>query len=344
MAENREGEAALPPLSEHGLIARYFAPLARDFPGAYGLKDDAAVIEPPPGADLVVTTDALVAGVHFFAADDPADIAWKALAVNVSDLVAKGSVPLAYSLALALPPPPSPEFLGQFTAGLAEAQRHFGIALSGGDTTSTGGGALMIAVTAFGLVPRGQAVRRGGARPGDSLYVSGTIGDAALGLMLRRGDADAARWPVSGEEREWLIRRYLRPQPRTALAPLILAHASAAMDISDGLAIDCGRLCAASGVAAVIEASAVPLSPAASAIAAAEPRLLRAILTGGDDYEVLLAARGGEEAALEGAAMRAGIPLARIGALAEGPAALTVLGRDGVPLDLGAGGFDHFTT
>jgi thiamine-monophosphate kinase len=342
MAEKREGEARQP-LSEHGLIVRYFAPLARDFPGAYGLKDDAAVIEPPPGADLVVTTDALVAGVHFFADDDPADIAWKALAVNVSDLIAKGAAPLAYSLALALPPPPSPEFLGGFTAGLAEAQRHFGIALSGGDTTSAGGGVLMIAVTAFGVAPRGQAVRRGGASPGDSLYVSGAIGDAALGLMLRRGDADAARWPVSREERNWLIQRYLRPQPRTALAPLLLAHASAAMDISDGLAIDCGRLCAASGVAAMIEASAVPLSPPASAIVAAEPRLLRAILTGGDDYEVLFAVRGGEEAALEAAAMRVGIPLARIGALAEGPAALTVLGRNGAPLDLGAGGFDHFT-
>lgn len=344
MAENGQGEATRPPLSEHGLIARYFAPLARDFPGAYGLKDDAAVIEPPPGTDLVVTTDALVAGVHFFADDAPADIAWKALAVNVSDLVAKGAAPLAYSLALALPPPPSPEFLSRFTDGLAQAQRQFGIALSGGDTTSAGSGALMIAVTAFGAVPRGQAVRRGGARPGDSLYVSGAIGDAALGLKLRRGDTDAGGWPVSREAREWLIRRYLRPEPRTALAPLLLVHASAAMDISDGLAIDCGRLCAASGVAAAIQASAVPLSPPASAIAAAEPRMLRAILTGGDDYEVLFAVRRGEETALEGAAARAGIPVARIGAFGEGPAALTVLGDDGAPLDLGAGGFDHFTT
>src|SRR5688572_10070313 len=125
MAETGKGEAAGQPLSEHGLIARYFAPLAIGFPGAYGLRDDAAVIEPPAGADLVVTTDALVAGVHFFADDDPADIAWKALAVNVSDLVAKGAAPLAYSLALALPPPPSPEFLGRFAGGLAEAQSHF---------------------------------------------------------------------------------------------------------------------------------------------------------------------------------------------------------------------------
>jgi thiamine-monophosphate kinase len=342
MAEKREGglDAAL---SEQDLIARYFAPLAHDFPGAYGLMDDAAVIEPPPGADLVVTTDALVAGVHFFSDDAPADIAWKALAVNVSDLAAKGAAPLAYSLALALPPPPSMEFLAGFSAGLAEAQRHFGIVLSGGDTTATRGGALMVSITALGTVPRGQAVRRGGARPGDSLYVSGTIGDAALGLKLRRGDADAAAWPISDAAREWLIRRYLRPEPRTALAGALLAHATAAMDISDGFVIDCGRLCAASGVAARVAASAIPLSQAASAVTAAESLMLHTALTGGDDYEVLFAVRGGEEAALESAAGHAGIPVARIGAISEGQAALTLLDNDGAPLDLGAGGFDHFT-
>jgi thiamine-monophosphate kinase len=343
MADEREGEAGEAPLSEHGLIARYFAPLARDFPGADGLKDDAAVIEPPPGADLVVTTDALVAGVHFFAGDAPADIAWKALAVNVSDLVAKGATLLAYSLALALPSPPSAAFLAGFAAGLAEAQARFGILLSGGDTTGTGGGPLMICVTAFGTVPRGQAVRRGGARPGDSLYVSGTIGDAVLGLKLRRGDVDAAAWPLGDAERDWLLGRYLRPTPHTALAAVLLSHASAAMDISDGLAIDCGRLCAASGVAASIDASAVPLSPAASAVLAADSAMRRSILTGGDDYEVLFAVRGGEEAALEAVARQAGVPVTRIGAVGVGPAALSILDSNGTPLDLGVGGFDHFT-
>jgi thiamine-monophosphate kinase len=341
MAESGEGGQARP-LSEHGLIARYFAPLARDFPGAYGLRDDAAVIEPPPGSDLVVTTDALVAGVHFFADDAPADIAWKALAVNVSDLVAKGATPLAYSLALVLPPPPSAEFLAGFTGGLGEAQRQFGIALSGGDTTGTRGGDIMIAVTAFGTVPRGQTVRRGGAKPGDSLYVGGTIGDAALGLKLRRGDADAAAWPIQDADRQWLTHRYLRPQPRTALAPVLLAHATAAMDISDGLAIDCGRLCAASGVGARVEASAVPLSPAAAGVVAADARLLRTVLTGGDDYEVLFAVRAGAEQAAERAAAAAGVAIARIGCIAEA-AAVTFAGGDGLPLDLGSGGFDHFT-
>ena len=330
------------PLSEQGLIARYFAPLAKDFPGAYGLRDDAAIIETPVGVDLVVTMDALVAGVHFFPDDAPADIAWKALAVNVSDLAAKGATPLAYSLALALPPPPSAVFLEGFAAGLAEAQAAFGIALSGGDTTSARGDALTIAVTAFGTVPHGGIIRRGGARAGDSLYVSGTIGDAALGLKLRRGDRDARDWPLADDARHWLVARYLRPQPRIALAAALLAYASAAMDISDGLAIDCRRLCATSGVEATIEASRVPLSAAVSAIIASDPDLLRAVLTGGDDYEILFAVRSGEEAAMEQVAASTGVAVTRVGAITAGAPGLTVLDTDGVSLDLGAGGYDHF--
>jgi thiamine-monophosphate kinase len=345
MADEENGAPAPlapPALSEHGLIARYFAPLAKDFPGAYGLRDDAAVIEPPPGADLVVTMDALVTGVHFLTDDDPADIAWKSLAVNVSDLAAKGATPLAYSLALALPSPPSSTFLAGFATGLAQAQAAFGIALSGGDTTRARGDALTIAVTAFGAVPHGRTVRRGGARAGEALYVSGTIGDAALGLKLRRGDADALAWPMAEEARQWLVRRYLRPEPRTGLASALIAHASASMDVSDGLVVDCRRLCAASGLAATLDAAAVPLSPAASAAVGHAPDLLRTALTGGDDYEVLFSVRAGDEAAMERAAAAAGIAITRVGALITGAPALTVRDRHGAPLDLGAGGYDHF--
>jgi thiamine-monophosphate kinase len=335
------GEDGGKPLSEHDLIARYFAPLAAGFPGADGLKDDAAVIAPPPGADLVVTTDALIAGVHFFPDDAPADIAWKALAVNVSDLAAKGATPLAYSLALAMPGPPSPAFLGGFASGLGAAQQRFAIALSGGDTCAAP--VLMIAITAFGIVPQGRIVRRGGAQPGDLLYVTGAIGDAALGLKLRRGDADAAGWPLSAAERDALIARYLRPEPRTLLAAALLAHASAAMDVSDGLAIDCQRLCAASGVAACIEAGAVPLSAAAASLAA-RPEALRLMLTGGDDYEILAAIPPGRAAAFEADSRAAGVAASRIGrvATAGGPG-LTILGADGTPLDMGSPGFDHFS-
>jgi thiamine-monophosphate kinase len=345
MADEENGAAAgsaPPPLSEHGLIARYFAPLAKDFPGAYGLKDDAAVIEPPVGADLVVTMDALVTGVHFLADDDPADIAWKSLAVNVSDLAAKGATPLAYSLALALPSPPSAAFLAGFAAGLAEAQAAFGIALSGGDTTRARGDALTIAVTAFGTVPHGRTLRRGAARPGEALYVSGTIGDAALGLMLRRGDAGTRLWPITDAAKQWLLRRYLRPEPRTGLAAALLAHASASMDVSDGLVVDCRRLCAASGVAAMLDAAAVPLSPAASTAIGGAPDLLRTALTGGDDYEVLFSVRAGEDVAMEQAAAATGIAITRIGTLMTGAPALTVRDRQGASLDLGAGGYDHF--
>jgi thiamine-monophosphate kinase len=341
MSEHGDRAPDAAPLSEEGMIARFFVPLASNFPGAYGLRDDAAVIEPPPGHDLVVTTDALVAGVHFFADDHPADIAWKALAVNVSDLAAKGAAPLAYSLALALPAPPSEAFLSGFAAGLAEAQAAFGIALSGGDTTSTRG-ETMISVTAFGTVPRGKALRRGEARSGDTLYVSGTIGDGALGLKLRRGDADAAGWPVGGDAREWLISRYLRPQPRIALAPALIAHAAAAMDISDGLMIDCRRLCVASGLAGTIHAPAIPFAPHALPIVQS-PDMLRLAMTGGDDYEILAAIRSGEEAAFEAAAAHAGVRVSRVGRLSAGTPGVIVIGADGPPLDTGRGGFEHFT-
>lgn len=329
------------PLSEEALIARYFAPLAAGFPGADGLRDDAAVIEPPPGCDLVVTMDALVAGVHFFADDAPADIAWKALAVNVSDLAAKGATPLAYSLAIALPSPPSPAFLAGFAEGLGAAQARFGIALSGGDTTGCGRGVLTIAITAFGTAPRGRTLRRGGARAGDSLYVSGTIGDGALGLKLRRADADAASWPLDEAGRAWLIARYLRPEARDCLAPALLAHASAAMDVSDGLVIDCGRLARVCGLAAMIEAAAIPFAPAAAALVGA-PGMLRAAITGGDDYEILAAIRAGEEAAFEAEAARSHVPVTRIGTLGAGVPGVTVRGDGGVSLDMGAAGFDHF--
>ena len=339
MAEDRDGTPD-GVLSEETLIARYFVPLAKDFPGSYGLRDDAAVIEPPPGTDLVVTTDALVAGVHFFADDAPADIAWKALAVNVSDLAAKGATPLAYSLALALPPPPSAAFLAGFAQGLAEAQAHFDIALSGGDTCASQGGVLTIAVTAFGWVGRGKAVRRGGARPGDSLYVSGTIGDAALGLKLRRGDVDAAVWPLDETARQWLIGRFMRPEPRTALAPAILAHASASMDISDGLAIDCRRLCAASDVGAQIDLAAIPFAEAVRDLVLT-PEILRTAITGGDDYEILSAIRAGQDAAFEREAAEASVRATQIGSIVEGEEPVFIQ-ADGSPLRLDRPGYDHF--
>jgi thiamine-monophosphate kinase len=328
-------------LPEDDLIARYFRPLAAGFPGALDLRDDAAVIGIGAGEELVVTTDALIAGVHFLSDDDPADIAFKALAVNVSDLAAKAAKPVAYSLALALPRGTPTPWIAAFAAGLHRAQDAFGIGLSGGDTTTSPTGPLVISVTAFGSVAAGRMVRRGGARAGDSLYVSGTIGDAALGLALRLGDAAAASWPLAPAARASLIDRYLRPQPRLALREALLDCASAAMDISDGLAIDCDRMCAASGVAAEIEVARVPVSAAAQGVLSAAPQLIEAILTGGDDYEILAAISPPREDAFKTAASAAVIPVTRIGTLSQGEAGLSILGPGRQPMVLSRLGYNH---
>jgi thiamine-monophosphate kinase len=328
-------------IGEDSLIQRHFRPLAADFPGARNLQDDAASIAPPEGCDLVVTTDALVAGVHFLADDDPADIAFKALAVNVSDLAAKAAEPIAYSLALILPRGTPQTWLAGFAAGLGEAQTAFSIAMSGGDTAVSPAGPLMISITAFGGVPRGRMVPRGGASAGDGLYVSGTIGDGALGLLLRRDDDGVANWPIEEAERLALISRYLRPAPRLGLRKALLAHAAAAMDVSDGLAIDCGRLCKVSGVSARIEAALVPLSAPARSVVAADPARLETVLTGGDDYEILAAIPPGSEEAFRREANAAGVPVTRIGGLSEGEGVVVFIGATGEPLPLARLGYDH---
>jgi len=225
---------------EDDLIARYFRPLATD-PGAFGLIDDAALLN-HTGDDLVLTTDAIVEGVHFLSGDPPDTIARKALRVNLSDLAAKGAVPAGFVLTLALREAKE-EWLAPFARALGEDAATFNCPVLGGDTVSTPG-PLMISITAFGRVPQGKMVRRSGAKPGDRIAVTGTIGDAALGLRLLKEQAGEGLDMLS---REFLIQRYRVPQPRNALAVVIREHASAAMDVSDGLAGDLAKLCAASG-------------------------------------------------------------------------------------------------
>jgi thiamine-monophosphate kinase len=328
-------------LPEDALIARHFRPLAAGYSGALGLRDDAALIELASHEDLVVTTDALIGGVHFLSGDDPADIAFKALAVNVSDLAAKAAKPIAYSLALALPRGTAEAWIAGFADGLRLAQERFGIGLSGGDTTTSPAGPLVISVTAFGSVAKGRMIRRCGARAGDCLYVSGTIGDAALGLKLHLDEAGTRGWPLDRTSREMLIDRYLRPEPRLGLSAALLDAATAAMDVSDGLAIDCARLCAASRVAAQIEAAKVPLSAAARLVLSAQPDLLETILTGGDDYEILAAVPPARAPAFQAAAQTAGIPVTPIGMLGEGAPTLTVLSSKGNPMPLARLGYNH---
>jgi thiamine-monophosphate kinase len=326
-------------LGEIALIADYLAPLAAH-PAALGLKDDAALLTGLPPDGLVVTADGLVAGVHFFEDDDPGDAAYKALAVNVSDLAAKAARPLAYTMTLALAEAPTEEWAQRFTAGLARAQARFGITLIGGDTV-TARGAWWISITAFGeACPRGL-VPRGGAKAGDVLYVSGTLGDAALGLKLRLSET-AFGSHIPPEHREFLRGRYLYPEPRLPLAPALASEASAAMDISDGLALDLSRMCQASHVSAEVWTPAIPLSEAARAIVANDSDALKTILTGGDDYEILAAVPPDRASAFEAASLAAGVPVARIGAVIGGAGAPSFKAADGSEIDLPAKGFEHF--
>ena len=325
---------------EERLIARYFRPLAKH-PGAFGLIDDAAALEPPADCDLVLKTDGLICGVHFFP-DDPADaVAKKALRINLSDLAAKGARPLGFLLALALPRETGPEWLEPFARGLGEDAELFSLPLLGGDTDCTPG-PLTISVAAVGSVPHGRMVRRVGARPGDLVVVTGTIGDAALGLLLRRDPTLADRWELCRAHQDHLKSRYLLPQPRNALIEALRTHATAAMDISDGLAGDLAKLCRASGVAADIEVRRVPLSDAARAACEKEPSLVETILTGGDDYEVIATVPADAEHAFFDAARVANIKVTEIGRIAAGEGTARFVNLQGKVVSFARPSFSHF--
>jgi thiamine-monophosphate kinase len=312
--------------AEFALIARHFRPLAG--PGALDLQDDAAVLAPPPGRELVLTADAMVAGVHFLPDDSPDLVGRKLLRVNLSDLAAKGATPLGYLMTVSTPRDTPDAWFAGFAAGLAQDQKEYGVTLLGGDTTSTPG-PISLSLTILGQVAPGQAVHRVGAQPGDGIWVTGTIGDGALGLAVARGRLQ----DPSG----YLLSRYRLPQPRVGLA--IAGIASAGMDVSDGLVQDLGHLCRAGGLTAEIDAALVPLSPQARQ---AGPEWLVTCLTGGDDYELLLAVPPGREAALQQVAQAAGIAVTRIGSFRSGPAQVMVRGPDGKPMTLATGGWSHF--
>ena len=327
-----------PASAEDSLIARYFQPLATD-PGAFGLGDDAAILK-ALGDDLVVTTDAIVEGVHFLP-DDPADsIARKALRVNLSDLAAKGATPAGFVLTLALRGADD-GWLAPFARGLGEDATAFGCPLLGGDTVSTPG-PLMISITAFGRVPEGRMIHRLGARPGDRVVVSGTIGDATLGLSVLKGGAVAAGLADDAAGREMLVGRYRVPQPRSALAKAVREHASAAMDVSDGLAGDLAKLCAASGVSAVIDATGVPLSAPAAGLLARGTVGIGALLSGGDDYEVLCTVPENRYDAFAQAARQAGVAVTPIGTVIAGTSAPSFLDGQGREIPLSRLSYSHF--
>jgi thiamine-monophosphate kinase len=325
---------------EDRLVARHFAPLARD-PRALGLTDDAAVMTPPPGMDLVLKTDGVVGGIHFFP-DDPADaIARKALRVNLSDLAAKGATPSGFLLTLALPADVTDDWLAAFARGLGEDAEHYGCPLLGGDTVKTSG-PLTISIAIIGLTPHGRSVTRMGAKPGDRVFVSGTIGDAALGLRLRRDPALARGWGLDDRQRDHLLARYQVPQPRSGLAVVVREHASGAMDVSDGLAGDLAKLCRASGVSAEIEVARVPLSAAARAASAADAGLIEPVLTGGDDYEILCTVAESRCDPFRAAAAQASVAVSEIGTILAGDAPPLLIGPDGQSLSFVRSSFSHF--
>jgi thiamine-monophosphate kinase len=325
---------------EEALIARYFRPLARH-PGAFGLRDDAATLTPPPGCDVVLTADAIVGGVHFFPDDPPDTIAKKALRVNLSDLAAKGAKPAGFLLSLALPKTVGEEWLAQFSRGLGADADAYGCPLLGGDSVRTPG-PVMISIAAFGLVPSGAMLARSGARSGDRVVVTGTIGDAALGLLLRRDPETAGRWQLDRPAHDRLIERYLVPQPRNGIAEALRQHASAAMDVSDGLAGDLGKLCAASGVGANIEVARVPLSGAAQQAIAASPAQIETALTGGDDYEIVATVPAAALGRLIAEAAAAGVALTEIGTISGPQGSVRFLDRAGNSMTFKEPAFSHF--
>lgn len=331
----------MPLPTEFELIERYFAPLARLYPGAYGLRDDAAVIHPAAGYELAVKTDTVVSGIDFPADTASEIVARKALRVNLSDLAAKGARPCAYLIDLVVPVSLEETWIAGFAAGLAKDQIEFGVVLIGGDTSSTRG-PTVIAVTLLGEVPNGGMIRRGGAQPNDFVFVTGTIGDASLGLKVLQATLPG----LDRSAAEFLLSRYRLPQPRVALGPRLVGLATAAIDISDGLIADLRHVCEVSGLDAILESEALPLSPAAREAIAAHPRLLATALTGGDDYEVLFTA---PETAISRIVELSGtldIPITRIGRMKKplraGEPRVAVLDASGRPLTFASEGWTHF--
>lgn len=329
-------------MTEAELIEKFFKPIAG--PGALGLSDDAAILLPPPGCELVLTVDAAIAGVHFFPDDPPQKIARKILGVNLSDLAAKAATPLGFLLTLALSGQDA-DWLEKFAQSLGEMAAETKCPLLGGDTVRTPG-PMTLSITAFGGAPSGTMPKRSSARPGDLLFVSGTIGDAALGLTLRDAErgAPAPAWAqnLDSAARKFLIERYLVPQPRLALIPALRKNARATMDVSDGLIGDCFTMMRASGGACALDLRKIPLSDPARAALAADPALDQSIFAGGDDYEILAAVAPEQVAAFLADAQKSGVAIRHIGEVIAPGDGDIVLGLDGARKNFAQTRFSHF--
>jgi thiamine-monophosphate kinase len=323
-------------LGEFAMIAKLFAPLASNDPGAFALTDDAATIKVPADQELVVTKDMLVEGVHFLRDDPPDLVARKALRVNLSDLAAKGATPRTYLLGLSLAPWIVDDWLTRFAAGLADDQKRFAVTLSGGDTTATSG-PLTLSITAFGTVPLGRMIRRLGARPRDAVFVTGTIGDAGAGLAVLKGEGVG----LSDFNRAALISRYQLPEPRVALGPQLLGIASSALDVSDGLLADLGHIAKISEVRIAVDAAKVPISPATQTLWGQSQETIVRAAASGDDYEIAFTAPASARARLEELSRTSGVAIAEIGRVEAGTG-VHLLDDKGKAIPVSRAGFSHF--
>ena len=318
---------------EFDIIKRFFGPLAAKEPGALDLRDDAAVLPMKSGYDLVMTMDTVISGVHFLDNDPPESVATKALAVNLSDLAAMGAEPFCYTLALSLNKDTSLDWIGAFASTLQSEQEKHAIALVGGDTTRTPG-PTMVTIAANGFVPTGKAIKRSGANIGDAIYVSGTIGEGALGLMALQGALPLGVDPAVVDR---CIAKYRFPQPRLKLGRTMREIATAAIDVSDGLLQDLGHICDTSGVGATLEIGSIPLAIKDNIDLA--PR----VLNGGDDYEIVFTTGLKEDSSVQSILQDCGIACRRIGTVVEGRGVMVY--DKGIALDTIAenGGYNHFS-
>ena len=339
-----EKKTSIKSIGEFDLIAKYFMPLANDCDGAFSLLDDGAVLDIPEDESIVVTTDCLVEGVHFLHSISPEHVATRALGANLSDLAAMGATPRWIFLSLQLPESKNEQWVSGFAKSLGKMMGRFGVSLAGGDTVSTVG-AMGVTITAIGSIKKGSALRRSGAKPGDEIWVSGTLGDADLGLgFLKKNHLNADLSDT--ESINHLINRHLCPEPRVALGKSLCENAisTACIDISDGLLADLGHICAVSNVSATINLCDVPLSLAAKKLFAGNiDNAQMSALGGGDDYELLFCS--GPENSSKIAALGKSIPLSKIGVISEksldNTPAVKVVGQDGRLIEVNHHGWEH---
>ena len=322
---------------EFELIADVFGPLAKD-PSALNLADDGAIIPNRKGMELVVTTDAMVEGRHFAGDFPPQFLAQKLLRSNLSDLAAMGADPSAYTLTVALPTPPPENWIETFAKGLGRDQARYWISLIGGDTVAaTGDHDKWFSVTMFGYVEAGRALRRNGARVGDTVFVSGTIGDAMGGFEIAQGRLAS----LDSQSTEFLLGRFHLPSPRIKLGRSLQGLATAAVDISDGLVADLGHICEQSGVGANIWAYRVPISDALSNAAGVDSEISHRRLTWGEDYELVFTADPSSQDLIDGLSESLGTGITPVGTITEDPG-VRVFDSSGAPVSIETAGFEHF--